>query len=447
MKTSEHDARNIVELTWRDVRNDVKKVNQGLVKIIDELPLTKEHTLIKIPYPYGTKILNNGVLQWPNHKGHYVSYSDPCFDSKLVEKCQYSPVPVSVLLDKSIEVYVETPDRVVPLSLLSKGVVFGLWETLDPKSSLFIEKLWQITSGARTVFMLPKISDAICHKKIQKQFKTLSGAPKDIIGQWNVFREITSSPASSFNWSTDILIFTKAWFDKKYRRDQQWRQFDYYLLNTAWLQSSHWRSRMYFEIIWEAFSLDIVKRNLRPTQNQINTVKHLIGIGTGIFPGFRPALNDEAAPVSDLQNVYLEIYGLKEYAPIIMQPWQFLDDQCNEPVYYSLNFPTQLDFISKNIRSTLEELRAIMRLNDTMMSRVKIEEKMIFKMMQSLEFNYYHSEPDELNQIKTTGNILKDDKQLSDLISLFKSRKFPTHASFLRGCIAISNSQKPVVSS
>lgn len=432
----------ITESNWEDLRGTVEKVNPEYAKMIDKLPLNKEHTFLRVNYPYGAKILNNGTLQLPNNKGEFINFTDPYFSSILKEKIYYSPIPVSISLNKAVEVFIETENRVVPLSLLHKGQIFGLWETLDPASSLFVEKLWQSTSGARTTFFLPKISDAVCHKRLLQQFKIRSGAPKDIINQWPVFCEIMDSSAAKEPWETQLLIMTKPWFDKKYRKDSSWRDFDYFLLNTAWKQSSHWRSKMYFELIWEAFSIAIVKRNLRPTQNQINTLKHLIGIGMGIFPGFRPAVDNSAVPVDYLQKVYTDIYGLKDYAPILMQPWSFLSADSKEPVYYSINFPTQLDYITKDIRSTLEEVRSIMRLNDTLIRRVKNEESHIFKLLQGLNFQYYHSENDELNQIKATSDIIVDDLSFAKNLEKFAPKEFATHASFLRGCVSISKNQK-----
>lgn len=434
----------ISEVEWDSVRDEVTQVNPALAQQIDKLPLGKEHTFIKVSYPYGTKILDNGTLQLPDNKGRFISYTDAFFPNELKEKLYYSSIPVSVLLNNSIEVYVETENRVIPLSLLPQGITFGLWETLDPRSSLFVEKLWQITSGTRTLFFLPRISDAVSHRRIQNEFKIRSGAPKNIIDQWAVFCEIIATPISKVTWHTDLLILTKAWFDKKYRKNKEWRHFDQFLLEVAWKQSSHWRSKMYFEIIWEVFSLAIVKRNLHPTQNQINAVKHLIGIGMGIFPGFRPSTDNQAAPIDYIQKVYMDIYGLKEYAPIIMQPWWFLSGQDQTKLYYSLNFPTQLDYISKDIRSTLEELRAIMRLTDTLMRRVNVEDRQIFRMMQSMHFEYYHSEDDVLNQIKKTDEIINDDPSFVEVLNSFQQQKLPTHASFLRGCVSISNSQSPV---
>ncbi len=96
----------------------------------------------------------------------------------------------------------------------------------------------------------------------------------------------------------------------------------------------------------QAFQIHgIIKRNLKPTSNQINFVKHLIDIGHGMLPGLKVATDDSLAPVLLLQDIYQNIYNLKQYAPIMMHTQYYHADRI--PVYASMPFPTQLDYCPK----------------------------------------------------------------------------------------------------
>lgn len=62
---------------WNDVKKQVKLVNPALFEVIDSLSINKELDFIKVSYPYGVNVLENGELNIPLEMGKVVPISHP----------------------------------------------------------------------------------------------------------------------------------------------------------------------------------------------------------------------------------------------------------------------------------------------------------------------------------------------------------------------------------
>lgn len=71
-------ANQIEELRWQQVRSDVYAVCPEVGKIFDEINPTKEHTFFKLCYPFGTKIIDKGVLHLPRKDAGFVPITGVC---------------------------------------------------------------------------------------------------------------------------------------------------------------------------------------------------------------------------------------------------------------------------------------------------------------------------------------------------------------------------------
>lgn len=119
------------EVTWDKVRKQVMKINPTLAQIIDEFDPSSKYTLIQASYPYGTNIRDKGDLYLPTEQGQLATLDDPATSPYLREQLSYSPSPLALILDKSVEIYVEMPEeRIVPFKIFQPGVTFGVWEIM-----------------------------------------------------------------------------------------------------------------------------------------------------------------------------------------------------------------------------------------------------------------------------------------------------------------------------
>ena len=145
-------------LDWSDVREAVQKVNPRLVNIIDNLKLSPQHKLIKATYAFGDLIVKEGHLCLPIQ------------ESKLYTQLNYSPIPLSLLLNKSSEVFVQNHDSALPLNRLQPGNFFGTFEAVNFMMHKPAASIWHVSAGARSIFMLPKISDLSGIKRLRAHY-------------------------------------------------------------------------------------------------------------------------------------------------------------------------------------------------------------------------------------------------------------------------------------
>lgn len=156
-------------------------------------------------------------------------------------------------------------------------------------------------------------------------------------------------------------------------------------------------------------------------------------------------MNSRLAPIESIQKVYLESYGLKKYAPIIFHPIHFSPFKKSDAVYYSLAYPTTLEFSpkSRKISSTLNDLSELKHilhifLDEVRSGRLNIEETVMGKLANRINFDFFHNKNDKHGEIKSTNEIFKGDPLLLQGLNLYKKRKFPDCGTFIRGCIRLT---------
>jgi hypothetical protein len=427
-------ALRLAELNWQDVRDIVQKSNPGLAQIIDQLKPGNELTLFKARYSFGQRILNRGVLHLPTETGKTIPLSDPAVPDIIRKKLNYSSVPVTLILTKTVEVFFETEERVMPSKLFATGTTFGLWEAFDPAPPEFVKKVWNLSAGARTSFLLPKISDAASHARLRRDWAIHAYPPKTLLDHIHVFSEIARQPEETGeNWYCDVLFFCAPWLEKQEDNLKHLKLHKYWL-DEAWRQSYNCRTQMSYDVAWESFSKEVTRRNWKPKPYIINTIKHLMAIGEGIFPGFAPSCGkNDAAPEKLIQKAYCSSYLLRDQAPIIMQPHHLRE--ANTSVYYSLAVPTLLEYAPRprnapSIISDIRELRMLMRILQESLSG------------NTVSYDFFHTEPDRYGEIRPAKTIFGEDKQFSQSTASANQENFPETSPFFRGCVRITLNHK-----
>lgn len=437
MRESTISNQYITECTWDDVSHDVRKIDAVLAKLINKLSPDKKYPLYKVRYPYGSYIIRKSSLQLPNNKGTMLPLKNHHFSSQIQSRLGYNlgSNPVSLVLNNTMEIFLSLHDRTIPLSygLFSQGALFGTWLPLSNFDTLHPAFIWDITSGSRSVFMLPKISDTRSHQRLKKHFKIDASKPNTLIDHWPVFKEIANSNNHNEKWHAEILFFSNAWF--KHFNDKLWHDIRYYILDKAWQGSDFFRNQFIWNLI---FSMMQEQLNIKPNAYTLNTVKHLLAIGLGKMSGFAPAENNLAAPINLLQKAYHDIYQLKSYDPIIMQP-KIIDE--NKPVYYSLNFPTAMEFALKADldASTVTSLSMIQKLLDKCLHYLLQQDLNIIstpfsQLPEKISYDFFHAYPENHSNIFHSKKIADSDSRFTST-----HKEFPATSNFLQGCIRISN--------
>jgi len=426
---------------WKDIREKVIGSFPEFAEVIDELSPGDNYYFYMVRYPYGALITDKGVFQLPNQDGHIVPIHHGTIPNRIKDDLGYAgTIPLGLILENSIEAFMRAGDRIIPSSLAKAGQLISLWRVLDEAESFHAGRFWNITSGARSVCMVPKITDAGGYKSLKSRYGVKFSIPQKLSEHWVLFTEVIHQiNYANKKWESGLLFFPKIWFDNK--KDKQWARFYYFLFNTLWQKSAFRRNQFIFDF---AFSLAQQNRNLRPNPYLADTVRHLVAVGCGAVPAFAPAIDESAAPIRWLQEVFLEGYGLKKYAPIIMHSHHF-NLQDDRTVYYSVQMPTTAIFSpkSRKLSSAMEELQEVKHIMEVLLSEIlrgnlEVENTPLFGLAKNVRYGYYHSEKDKSGEIYSSSCIHEADKKFTSTIADSKNYIFPEFSPFFKGCISIS---------
>lgn len=429
----------IEELTWQNVREDVFNADQKLGNIIDVISPNKEYPLFRIHYPFGAKIFEQNLLYLPNEQGISTPITDINIPQKIRAQLNYSSLPLSIVVQNKVEMFCKINNKVFCAAFHGNGLNLGIWEHFGWTTP------YTLTSGARSLYMLSKISETISHKRLKKELGISAIPPKRLVDHWQVFTQLANSANFPKKWQCELIILTNKWLDK-IKNDPTWRELNLYLWQQGWKHCSYARHKSTLDIIWEVFMQKLNTNNLKFDPYIIDTLKHLLLISIGAIPASSPATNsNEAGPIKEIQLIYEEIYNLQNI-PTIMQPKYFCSKN-NTPVYYSLQNPTLLESTTKSKQATsvIEIIRNLKELIDHF---IEITPWSIFaqsmqpfcQMINKTRFDFFHSDIFAYGpHIRPSTEMPKNDMALIYDPAKKQVRKFADNSTFLRGCVRIMN--------
>ncbi len=425
------------KVTWKQVREQVQIVNPEFAAIIDEMSPGDDHWMVRAKYPYGSQVLDKSLFLLPNVNGDIVPITDESIDKEIRAGLSYNleSNPVSLVLKNSFEIYYPLADRTLPFTgVIPQGTVFGAWRILHPQTTEHPAFLWDMSSGARSVFMLPKISEAIKHKKMEKLLGININIPKALMQHWDVFKKIANSNKVK-PWNAEIIYFSEPWF--KHLNDPAWAKFYNYFE-----PSQFWRNKPFWDMV---FSLIIEEYEAKPNAHIMDTVKYLLYMGVGSLPGFSAVKDTIAGPFDIIQDVYSNIYGLRNYPPIILQPKYFgLRNSESQPVYYSSQVPSTVEFkpstrLRTSIVSDLHEIRSLMLRceKEFLEDKYNLKGTSFYDLFNIVQFDYFHK-TSELHNGMCESSKMSEDIALRTTVNGKVYNEFPSASLFAKGCIRVS---------
>ncbi|MCC2625993.1 MAG: hypothetical protein K0R14_1866 [Burkholderiales bacterium] len=430
----------LTKVLWSDISPLAQVTNPALKEIIDEISPSSNYPLYIGEYPYGALILDNGVFKVINDNNELVPLTHKSINSNAQYDLDYTnTIPVGMVLENSIETFFIDGNQAIPSTFYKKGGIVSLWSILEGISTYQAGSIWSISSGARTLCMLPKVTDKSGYIKLKRKYNLKDQVPKSLTEHWGVFRNIANHKNFSQPWKSKILYFSKYWFQHK--NDKEWTKFYNFLLNMAWNDSTVKRNQFIVDFI---FSLAQKNCGLKPNPYLIDTARHIISIGLGGAPGFKPATDNIAAPIAGLQKTYIADYGLTKI-PTIMQPYHF-STSLSDRVYYSFEMPTTVSFSprSNNGVSRMVDMRELKYIMDKLLSEIlncnlMVEKTPLFNLAKNIKYDFYHTDPDQHNEITQLKNIANINNNFTKILCDTSASLEPAEFSpFFRGCISLS---------
>lgn len=435
----------IEELTWNEAEPYVAKGCPKLLAILNEIEPSKDLTLIKVRYPFGSIIIQDDVLHLPINQTTTVPITDPKIESKWKKLLGYRSIPTGMITENSLEIYREMNNKVfsVALSGANTGLEIGIVENFGSTAA------YTVSSGARSLYMLPKISKVASHKKLKKEFGLIASPPNKLMDHWHIFKELYASEAFQTDWSCELIFLTDKWINKiENSNNLAWLKLKCYIQKKAWEHSELGRRKVILDVVWEQTADLLSKKSVKVDPYVVDTLKHLIYISLGGISGSRPVNGDDfAGPMNEIQQIYMDIYDLGDQIPTIMRPYNFsLEDK---PVYYSMQTPMMLSSTPtfKNISSNIEAIRDLMHIKSYVFSQnygnLKIDNTKFNELIKKIQFNYFHSHTFSYGKdIRPTTEIPNND---TDWLYNPKNRtdlKFSDNGLYVRGCVKISKNEE-----
>lgn len=429
------NPRNYEIVTWRDIAEKVRSANQPLADLIDEIDPPLDWKIVKVCYAFGDELLQKGELFLPNRRGELVGINQPEFNAELYNLLNYQSMPVGLTLKSTMELFITHLDKVFPYNITQPGRVFGLWGGLDTEISSFHGKIWNMVAGCRSIFLLPKIADKIALSRMNREFKSSFQVPRSLWEHFDLFKQLCSHKDDP--WYLEVIFFDKNWIRIDSEKQKKLRLF---FLNMGWKSTMILRDSVIFDFVYSSAQ---AAKNIRIDPYLADTVKHLYGIGKKSYPGFIFAESDFCAPTSFIQKIFNDVYAL-EYSPTIMH-LDYLNSNDSKSLFYSLNLPTLLEFSprsrenSTNINSLYYIQLSIERLRNYILTAdLNLAGQEIYKWARELKYNFYHSNPQNDQEIQSTSKLIKEESVLRKEEDFFK-KPFCQKNIFMQGLVKLSN--------
>ena len=333
--------------SFKELKKEIARVNPVFARLVEETKGAQDCTLYLAEYRYGDLIVDRGDFKVPNKKGGLISLHDAPKQVKADLGYNLMTNPITMALDKTQELYMELPDKVIPHQFYKPGEIYGFSSILATLAANIRSpsaiNIWSVSAGARNTAILPPINEIEGLNALMRKYDFVSDKPKRLINHWNLLREIGRCDE---NWRCRVLYFSSDWYKKL--KEKSWMALRIYF-------SDHFNAAMQFYTFYAPWNISFAlaqnqKKILAPTAVN-ETVKYLLGIASGFLIGHKLAVDDVEIPLSFIQEALKNIYAIREYAPLLMVPSK-LESQ---PVYYSLQYPMQPSSIElDSSRSTIK---------------------------------------------------------------------------------------------
>ena len=274
------------------------------------------------------------------------------------------------------------------------------------------------------------------HSKLKKACGVTLEVPLLAEEQWAIFVEIAKHANSP--WRSEVLFFSQ----KLIRRlkDTGFGDIANSLQNIRRSSYNIWHNAT---LPWDASfnSIEDAKRLSHYSSYAISTVRQLYLIAANSATGFRPAINEDSAPIKLLQDAYAYEYGLNDdnHNSTIIETTSYNFENKN-PVYYSVNFPTLArrnisTFKGKSLITLVDDVERIINACQEHIPLLLPRVKSLYDVSIATKFSFYHShsEKEIFKNILGSEFVAQEDERFTQN----QQGRFAAHSQFFKGCIKI----------
>lgn len=396
----------------RQESEKLSSISPELANILEDILKNRglpDKELIKVEFNFGDMLLSDGRL--------------------TVSNCQ--DIAFGVVLEHSLEVFTHDQNKITPMAILEAGQAFVLMD--HPGLSLLPLSLLNICAGARSIFLLPKITEEMRFWKLAQNCNLeQKDPPQNLNEHWQIFSDIAGKARSP--WRATVLLFDKSWLDYHSLAGHKLYQ---YLQHTNLPNAHFFRKKLTFEM---AFADTLSELGFKADPSFIRSINHLFEISCHFLPGFVFAEDESLAPIKLLQDAFMKHYGLR-YTPTILQPGYA---KPGRRCYHPMQNPMLNHNSPRKHETNLEQIREIYRVVHKTIEHIQEIDPISRELVEFLnaELEFFHVNAQEKHrEVEPSKNIGIRDPVIQRQVAQFHI-PFSDASAFLRkGCIAMSTPQ------
>jgi len=313
-------------------------------------------------------------------------------------------MPFGIVLDKSVEYFVDTEELTIPARIYHKGDCIGFDNKLGDTNLTIAPPVFHASAGTRSCFCVSNLGNATNFRSLKKLLKSKLTAPKNLYQHHQLFKLINDDILITNNWKLKILFFSDGWIDK-INNDKKFLPIKLYLHQKYWEKQEVNRARASYDYISSSIFLSMTSRS--PDPHIMAIVRSLILLIINAFPGYAPLMNEELLPRKQIISKLNDIYGLPSN-PSLIGPVYF---QETDILYYSLNYPPTMLFSKiyaqhQTTVNRLDEIREVATQFFKKLKRIPFgENSKLMTILNTLSLSYFHTHPDKFQKIESSDDL------------------------------------------
>lgn len=281
-------------------------------------------------YSYGRNILAKGMFQTPCTAE---DVANECNECRALRGAVKDSVPLSVVIENSVEIYRDSSTRTAPLRLLRAGELVGVFEL---KERLVTKRAssspWSVSAGVRSVQVLAQVdgNNTYLAKATRILGKSVRG---DRLPE---FIRLAAEHAG-YQWASKILIFPDAWIST---------------LSPNHLPAAIERAHVeqFSDLLQQMIEDSDITRRCADALNAstmkkpellplYEIMRYLCQVARGNAPGYVPAFQEDAhaGPFAAFRAFIKGPMGADRYEPVVLVPRRLA--KAGETALYSMKFP------------------------------------------------------------------------------------------------------------
>ncbi len=381
-----------------------KNINARFYKALTSIS-KKEIRAKEVVLEFGKRIVKNGHFQ----------------DSEKLSNTHFS---FGMVLENAFEIFVDNGYETMPIEVLKPGQIFPIDE-MDGFEHILPKHLLNMTAGARSIFLSPKISDAVCFTRLAKKYGLELDIPKNLYDEWQILVNLAAK--SNPSWRAKMLIIS---IEKESFFSDACESLRNLLIQSTIPHHKILKNWALFDINRSSF----LKHEFHKADtNILEHIKQVCFIGNGMLPGFVFATNDLLGPIELFKQIFIEVYGI-QYAPHIIHPGTF---DKNQTSYYSIQLKGHQSHQRQRETSfsQLKELKRTLHHFQDFLSTSK--DDLAWTIFRNRELSFFHHNPGNHPKIKSSSTLPAIDPVIAAVMEK-SGLPFCDASPFLRsGCISI----------